>query len=319
MKAIILKQTGGVENLVHTNLPTPSIKDNEVLVNVKAIALNPVDVYVRANENALKYVLGLTGDEEYSIIGWDISGVVTETGSAVSEFKTGDEVFGMVNFRGQGKAYAEYVAVPEDQLALKPANVSHEEAAGATLAALTAYQALVNDAKLQAGEKVLISAAAGGVGYYAVQIAKHIGAHIIGTASAPNKDFVLGLGADEFIDYQTQAFEELVTDGDVVIDAIRDPEHLKRSLKSVKNGGRLISLITYFDNDEINEKVAAKNVYANRLWVASSGEDMAALAGLLEKGIVKTHISHTFGFEDMDKAHLQVETGRGKGKVVVTV
>src|SRR5215217_997731 len=179
MKAIILKEFGSVDNLIEKDVPLPVAKNDEVLIQVKAISINPVDIKTRKGKSlgpSLK-------DEDPLILGWDVSGVVAETGSSVSGFKVGDEVFGMINFPGHGKAYAEYAAAPASHLALKPANVTHEEAAAATLAALTAWQALVDHAKIKKGDRVLIHAAAGGVGNYAVLIAKHIGAYVIGTSS----------------------------------------------------------------------------------------------------------------------------------------
>lgn len=317
MNAIVLKQAGGVENLVKANLPQPSIKDNEVLVKVQTISINPVDAFVRNNAAALNAILQLKQGEQPVIIGWDISGTVTEAGKTVTAFKKGDEVFGMVNFSGHGKAYAEYVAAPENHLALKPDNISFEEAAAATLAALTAYQSLVTYAKVKTGDKVIIHAAAGGVGHYAVQIAKHSGAYVIGTASAANKDFVLGLGADEFIDYKNQVFENLVKDADIVLDSIGgDPKHIERSLNALKHGGRLISLLTFFD-DGFKEKLKAKEVFGHRLQVASNGEDMAKIAALLSKGVIKSTVSQTFSFDEIPKAHLQIETGKTRGKIVV--
>ncbi|HVI47645.1 MAG TPA: NADP-dependent oxidoreductase [Chitinophaga sp.] len=316
MKAIILQQTGGTENLILTNINKPTLQPDEVLVNVKAISINPVDTYVRQHEQSLAGIVKPRPGEAV-ILGWDISGTITETGSAVTAFKKGDDVFGMVNFTGHGKAYAEYVAAPASQLALKPANISHEEAAAATLAALTAWQALVPYAKIQKGDKVLIHAAAGGVGHYAVQIAKHLGAYVIGTASAANRQFVLDLGADEFIDYTIEKPEEKITDADIVIDSVFG-DHLLRSLDAVKPGGRVISLLTFFEG-AIAEKAKAKNVYAHRLIVTSNGDDMKQLAALLEKGILRSHVAATYDFADLPKAHQQVETRRTRGKVVVRV
>ncbi|MES1250293.1 MAG: alcohol dehydrogenase catalytic domain-containing protein, partial [Chitinophaga rupis] len=164
MKAIVLKAPGGVENLVLEDLAVPVIKENEVLVKVRAFSINPVDATLRNNGEFLRLVLHLEKDDHPVILGWDISGVVEQTGKAVTRFRKGDEVFGLVNFTGHGKAYAEYVAAPEDQLAVKPAGLSHEEAAAATLAPLTAWQTLVHLAGVKAGDKVLIHSAAGGVG-----------------------------------------------------------------------------------------------------------------------------------------------------------
>ncbi|MDQ6479172.1 NADP-dependent oxidoreductase [Dyadobacter sp. LHD-138] len=313
MKAIVLKDFGGVENLVEAVLDKPVVKENEVLVQVKAISINPVDVKTRAG----KGMSGRLKEIDPLIIGWDISGVVVETGSAVTGFAAGDEVFGMVNFPGHGRAYAEYVTTPEAHLALKPANISHDEAAAATLAALTAYQALVSQAKIKAGDKVLVHSAAGGVGHYTVQIAKHLGAYVIGTSSAENKDFVLALGADEHIDYKNQKFEEVAKDIDFVLDTIGG-ENIDRSLEVVKKGGTLISIPSGLA-ESVTEKAKTKGINGFFFLVHSNGEDMKSIADLLSKGIIKSHVAKTFTFENLGQAHTQVETGKTRGKVVVTI
>jgi NADPH:quinone reductase-like Zn-dependent oxidoreductase len=318
MKAIVLKDPGGVENLVLKEIAVPVIKDHEVLVKVKAISINPVEATLRNNGDFLRLVLHLEKDESPVILGWDISGVVEQTGKAVTRFHKGDEVFGMVNFTGHGKAYAEYVAAPESHLTLKPASVSHKEAAAATLAALTAWQTLVNLAGIKADDKVLIHSASGGVGHYAVQIAKHLGAYVIGTSSAANKDLVLSLGADEHIDYSTQRFEELVQDADIVVDSIRDINHLERSLRVIKSKGKLISLVA-FPDERLSRKALMKRMFLYRMEVASDGTDMQAIAGLLEKGHLRSHISRSFSFDEIPTAHQHIESGHTTGKIVLEV
>lgn len=318
MKAIVLKAPGGVENLVLEDIAVPVLKDDEVLVKVKAISINPVDATLRKNDEFLRLVLHLEKDHTPVILGWDISGIVEQTGKAVTRLHKGDEVFGMVNFTGHGRAYAEYVAAPESHLALKPASISHEEAAAATLAPLTAWQTLVPLAGVTAGDKVLIHSAAGGVGHYAVQIAKHLGAYVIGTSSAANKDFVLGLGADEHIDYSKQRFEKLVKDADLVVDSVFDKGHLERSLQSVKTRGKLISLVV-FPDERISRIALMSRKFLYRMEVASDGKDMQSIAGLLEKGHLRSHISKTFGFDEMRQAHQFIESGHTRGKIVVTV
>ena len=315
MKAITLAAAGPAANLNHTTLPLPEIKGNEVLVKVSAISVNPIDVKARANEGVLNWVFG---EERPVILGWDISGEITESAEQVSDFKIGDEVFGMVNFFGNGKAYAEYVAVPADQLALKPSVISHQEAAAATLAALTAWQVLVNQAKISKGQRVLIHAASGGVGHYAVQIARHFGAFVIGTSSAANRDFVLSLGADEHIDYTSARFEEVLSEVDFVLDTM-EGETLTRSIDIVKPGGSIISIPTGNFVQSDLDKARDHQVNLLGYLVQSSGTDMKLLADLLEKGIIKSHVSQTFDFKDMDQAHLAVETGKTKGKIVVNL
>ena len=248
-------------------------------------------------------------------MGWDISGIVEETKS--SDFNVGDEVFVMVNFPGHGKAYAEYVAAPANQLALKPQNISFEDAAASTLVALTAYQALVHNAKIQKGQKVLVHAASGGVGHIAVQIAKHLGAKVTGTSSAKNKDFVLSLGADSHIDYHGFDWKSAGRTFDFVLDTIGG-DNIDHSLEVTKEGGSIISIPTGL-NEQVTSKAESKGVKGYFILVQSSGEDMKQIASLLESGAVKPHVSKIFPFEQMREAHLEQETGRTVGKIVVTL
>jgi NADPH:quinone reductase-like Zn-dependent oxidoreductase len=222
----------------------------------------------------------------------------------------------MVNFPGHGKGYAEYVAVPASQLALKPSNITHEEAAAATLAALTAWQALVTNAKIKSGDRVLIHAGAGGVGHYAIQIAKYIGAHVIATGSEKNREFIMSLGASEFIDYEKTKFEEVATNIDFVFDTLGDDIY-SRSLLTLKKGGLIISLHPISDTQSENSKLSGIDGY--RIIVSSNGDDMQEIAGLLQKKIVVSYVSYAFSFDQMANAHLQLETGRTKGKVVVVM
>jgi NADPH:quinone reductase-like Zn-dependent oxidoreductase len=311
MKAISLNDFGGTEVLGRTEVPVPMIGPTQVLVQLKSLSINPVDVKTRAG----KGLAGRIKDQLPVILGWDISGVVVETGTEVNTFKTGDEVFGMVAFPKLAGAYAEFVASEAADLALKPANISHNEAAAATLAALTAWQALYHNARIQPGQRVLIHAAAGGVGHYAVQIAKHLGAYVIGTSSAENRDFVLSLGADEHIDYKARPFEEAASDLDFVLDAIGG-EYIDRSLKVIKKGGTIISIPSGL-NETVTEKATALGINGYFILVHPSAEDMASVADLLEKGILKSHVSKLFSFDDMAAAHLQIESGRTVGKVAL--
>ncbi len=316
MRAYTLKQAGGVENLVQKEVPIPQIKNNQVLVKVKAIGINPVDAFVRSSEQGLSIFVN-PGKGEEIILGWDIAGIIEKVGNEVDTFKTGDEVFGLINFKGHGRAYAEYVAVDASQIALKPANISFEAASAATLAALTAWQALITHAKIKKGDKVLIHGASGGVGHYAVQIAKHAGAFVIGAGSEENEDFILSLGADQFIDYNKEKFEEIVSDVDIILDSL-DKENLKRSFKALKIGGRLVSLITFFD-DELKALIAHKKAQAYRMTVESNGNDMKALADLLKQGALKSYVTKVYPFDQLPNAHVQVETHKTRGKIVVTV
>jgi NADPH:quinone reductase-like Zn-dependent oxidoreductase len=311
MKAIELKGFGGVENLQLTEIPIPHPADNEVLVRIKAISINPVDIKTRKG----KSLASALKDHHPVILGWDISGVVTQTGRAVKSFKTGDEVFGMINFPGHGKAYAEYVAAPEGHLALKPSGITHEEAAAACLAALTAWQILKEKVKIKPHDKVLIHAAAGGVGHYAVQMAKYLGAEVAGTASGENRDFVLGLGADKHIDYEKTAFEDVLQDYDFVLDAVGG-SYVDRSLKVLRKGGTIVT-IPSGSAEGIEEKAASRGLTGSKFMVQSDGNDMKDIARLLENGSIKSHLSKIYPLDQVQTAHLQIETGKTRGKIVL--
>lgn len=309
MKAIVLKEFGPTSNLEIKDIATPTIKAGEVLVKVKAISINPVDVKSRAGGG----FASVLKDFDPIILGWDIAGTVVASESPL--FKVNDDVFGMVNFPGHGQAYAEYVAAPADQLALKPANISFEEAAAATLAALTAWQALTPNPAIKPGSKVLIHAASGGVGHYAVQIAKHLGAYVIGTSSGANKDAVLALGADQHIDYKTQTLKNEVKDLDFVLDMLGE-KTVDESLEVIRPGGA-ITTIFGAGKGTIAEKAKAYNVTGNGILVHSNGADMEQIAKLLASGKIRSVIARTFAFDEMAEAHALVETGRTVGKVVV--
>lgn len=313
MKAIILEQAGGVENLLLKETQQPKAGQGEVLIRTKAISINPVDCKTRRGTG----IYGRLKEQLPLILGWDLSGVVESVGEGVTAFHKGDEVFGMVNFPGHGKAYAEFVAAPAAHLALKPSTISHEEAAAATLAALTAWQVLVHKAQVQAGQKVLIHAAAGGVGHYAVQLAKHLGAYVIGTSSAGKKDFVLSLGADEHLDYHAVKFEEAVKDADMVFDTVGG-ENFERSLDAVKPGGLVISIPSGLPAS-VTEAAKAKGVHAGALLVESSAKDMESIAGLMKEGKLKSHLAAVYPFEKMGEAHTELEKGSTQGKIVVRV
>jgi len=315
MKTIILNEAGSVDNLQYIESAKPTINGNEVLVKTVSLGVNVIDYKVRSNDGALNWILGA---DRPAIIGWDLSGTVVEVGDDVTDFKIGDAVFGMANFPGKGNAYAEFVAVPSAHLTLKPATISHEEAASATLAALTAWQTLVEKGNVKKGDKVLIHAASGGVGHYATQIAKYLGAYVIGTSSAKNREFVLQNGADQHIDYTTENFQEIVSDVDFVLDTLgRDT--ILRSLDVIKQGGTIVSIASSNLSTEELEKAKSKEVNLSFLLVQSSGENMLQLAQLLEKGILKSHVSKTFSFDQMGEAHLYLEKGRTVGKIAITM
>lgn len=311
MKAIILKSFGGVENLVQAEIPVPEISEGEVLVKVAAFSINPVDMKTRNG----KGVASLLRETDPMILGWDFSGKVIETGINVSSLKKGDDVFGLVNFPGPGKTYAEFIAVKESQLARKPANISHPEAAGASLAAMTAWQILKNKMKLKSGDRILIHSAAGGVGHYAVQMAKHMEAYVAGTASESNRNFIMEMGASEHVDYQKVRFEDVLNGFDFVLDSIGG-EYIDRSLKVLKPGGTIVTMPSGFA-DIITEKAASKGMKGEPFSVRPNGEDMREIAELLNNGTLKSYISGTFGFDEIKEAHRQIETGKTRGKIVV--
>jgi NADPH:quinone reductase-like Zn-dependent oxidoreductase len=313
MKAIILKEFGGIENLVKEDIPVPEINDHELLVQVKAFGINPVDIKTRKGKGQaenLKIRLPM-------ILGWDIAGTVIETGKSVSVYKKGDHVFGMINFPGQGRAYAEYVAAHESHVAIKPSNISFVDAAAASLAALTAYQLINKELNVVPDNRILIHSAAGGVGHFAVQFARIMGAYVAGTASSSNRDFILDLGASISIDYETEKFEDILKDMDFVIDTIGG-DYVDRSLKVLKKGGRIITLPSGMTSG-IEEKAAALGTTGSSFLVRSDGGDMREIAYLLGTGLIKPFVSSVYSFEEIKQAHLKLETGKTKGKVVVSL
>jgi NADPH:quinone reductase-like Zn-dependent oxidoreductase len=311
MKAIILKDFGGTENLVQTNIDTPKIKDDEVLVKVKSFSINPVDIKTRTGKGVSAMLKAINP----MILGWDFSGIVSETGKNTGLLKIGTEVFGFINFPEPGKTYAEYVVAKASQLAVKPANISFEEATAASLAGMTAWQILKNQAKVKPGDNVLIHGAAGGVGHYAVQMARHLGAYVIGTSSAENREFVLNLGAAEHIDYKSQKFEDILSDIDFVLDIVGN-DYIERSLKVMKPGGGIIS-INSGASESAQEKAKAAGMKSEKFSVRPNGENINEISDMLWQGVIKSHVSQTFGFDEIKSAHKQIETGKTRGKVVV--
>ncbi|MFF7726842.1 NADP-dependent oxidoreductase [Streptomyces sp. NPDC008001] len=307
MRAVIQKSFGGPEVLetVETERPVPLA--GEVLIRVHASGVNPVDVAVRSG------AYPLLGEPPFGV-GWDVSGVVEEAGPG-ARFKPGDEVFGMPFFPRAATGYAEYVAAPSRQVARKPAGLDHVHAAALPLAALTAWQGLVDAARLTEGQRVLIHRAAGGVGHLAVQIAKARGAHVTALASAPKHDFVRSLGADEVIDYRTTDFTEAVKDADVVFDSSSEGV---RSLSVLRPGGTLVSIMEHW-NKELAERVEAAGRRFAGVSVEPDYASLEAIAALVDAGRVRPHVSGTFPLADAAKAHELVASGRTQGKIVLTV
>ena len=309
MKAIRIHQFGGPEVLTLEEISPPKPGPSEVLVQVYAAGINPVDAKTRAGKALYQDTRPFP-----FIPGWDVSGVVVEKGEKVDRFNIGDEVFGMVRFPEIGAAYAEFVAAPQDDLARKPANLDHIEAAALPLVSLTAWQALFGVANLSRGQTVLIHAAAGGVGHIAVQLAKSVGASVCGTASELHRDFLLELGVDTFIDYRKTRFEEVVKDADVVLDTlggkIRD-----RSWQVLKPGGILVSLRSAsFGNEPETYKVRAKSILAH----PDAGQ-LAQLSDLVENHVVYPHIFQIFPLDEAAAAHRLLEQGHSEGKIVFSI
>lgn len=315
MKAIILNDFGGVEQLVYKTVEKPIIEPQEVLIKVKAISINPVDVKVRARLAPLAEQLL---DQQPLILGWDIAGEVVEVGGDVTDFSIGDQVFGMVNFPKHGAGYAQYVAAPSEHLAHKPKNITYGQAAASALAALTAWQAFTKYGKLRPNDRLIIHAAAGGVGHFAIQIAKHLGAYVIACSSLKNKDFVLSLGANQYLDYQNTDFEAVLTDIDFVLESIGGDNTIK-SINVLKPFGTLVKLPSGETNKEL-EIALEKSLHACFFMsVYADKHDINQIADLLAKGIIKPHVDQTFGFDQIRQAHLAIETGRTKGKIIIEI
>ncbi|UWZ59532.1 NADP-dependent oxidoreductase [Dactylosporangium aurantiacum] len=308
MRAIGQDEFGGPEVLrvMEVDRPEPGI--SEVLVRVHATGVNPTDLWHRGSGGLLGTTVRL---------GWDLSGVVQEVGLGVTWLRPGDEVFGMPRLPEAAGTYADYVTAPARHLARKPAGLSHVEAAGLGLAGLTAWQALVDTAEVRAGQRVLIHAAAGGVGHLAVQIAKARGAYVIGTASAAKHELVRGLGADEVIDYTAVRFEDVATDLDVVVDPIGG-EYGPRSLGALRPGGVLVSLASPAEA-YLADEARERGRRAGFLLVQPDHAGLRSLAELVERGQLRVVVDTVLPLEDVAKAHDLVATGRSAGKVVLTV
>ncbi|SEQ92592.1 NADPH:quinone reductase [Lentzea albida] len=315
MRAVVQDALGGPEVLSVREVPRPEPLPTEVRVKVHAAGINPVDWKTRAGGG----MAGVLGEPPF-ILGWDVSGVVEKVGFGVTTLKEGDEVYGMPWFPRQAGAYAEYVTAPARQFVLKPSSVGHEQAAAVPLAALTAWQALVDTAHVTSGQRVLIHAAAGGVGHLAVQFAKHLGAHVIGTASARSHDWLTKLGADEVVDYTDVRFEDAVSDVDVVIDLVGDGhDHTStRSLEVLRPGGLLVA-IPGGASPELVAAGEAKGLRVSAFLVEPDGPALARIAELIDAGDVVVEVEETFPLEEVARAHARGESNRTRGKLVLRV
>lgn len=309
MRAISQDSLGGPEVLKPIELPRPEPGPVEVLVRVHATSVNPTDWKIRQ--------VGAWLGEPPFVLGWDVSGTVEAVGVGVAVHKPGDEVFGMLRYPGGHGANAEYVTAPARTFVPKPAGLDHAQAAAIPLAGLTAYQALVDIARVQQGQRVLIHAAAGGVGHVAVQIAKALGAYVIGTASAAKHEFVTSLGADEVVDYRTEDFTEVVKDVDAVLDLIGG-DYGDRSVRTIKRGGVLVNLVLSRDEVDLAE-ADERGVRVEEMLVEPDHQALSALADLASSGQLVPRIAVTVPLEDLAKAHELSASNRTAGKIVVTV
>ncbi|PIG91818.1 NADPH:quinone reductase [Gloeocapsopsis sp. IPPAS B-1203] len=308
MKAIQIHSYGGSEVLRYEDAPQPNITDDEILVQVHAASVNPVDWKIREGymQQSLKHKMPL-------ILGWDVSGVVVKVGSNVSEIQVGDDIYAYTSLSRDG-AYAEYIAVRANEVAHKPKSLDYIAAASVPVVALTAYQALFDAAKLSAGQTVLIHAAAGGVGSFAVQLAKNKGAHVIGTASARNHNFLQELGVDEAIDYNQVRFEDVVYDVDVVFDTIGD-EVQERSWKVLKTGGILVSIVS----PPSQSTATQHKVRAAFVAVQPNKAQLAEIAALVDAGILKPIVDTVLPLSEARQAHELSQSGHMRGKIVLQV
>jgi NADPH:quinone reductase-like Zn-dependent oxidoreductase len=307
MRAVRVDSFGGPEVLRVVSVPRPVAGAGELLVRVHAASVNPIDTYTRAGQAE-----DITGARTPYVPGFDVSGVVEAVGAGVKSFRKGDAVFAMLDLR-RGGAYAEYVLVKQAEAAKKPKRLSHEAAAAMPLTVLTAWQALFDTAALEAGQTVLVHAGAGGVGSMAIQLAKWRGARVIATASAANHAYLRKLGADVVIDYKTQRFEELAKDVDVVLDPIGGDTQ-RRSLAVLKRGGILVSIVGLGATAR-----NTTNVRAQSILVKPDAATLTRVAALADERRLQPTVSHSFPLQRAGDAHVQSETGRTRGKIVLKV
>jgi len=330
MKAFVLDRYGKKGTLRSADMPMPSLRDDEVLVEVHAAGVNLLDAKIRNGEfkRILPYRLPL-------VLGHDVAGVVVKTGPQVRQFKVGDEVYARTDDFRIG-TFAEFVPVKEASLALKPGNLTMEEAASIPLVGLTAWQALVEKAGLGKGQQVFIQAGSGGVGTFAIQLARHLGATVATTTGTSNVEFVRRLGADVVVDYRKQDFEDILSGCDVVLNS-QDGKTLEKSLRVLKRGGKLISisgppdpefgeaiaapgfvrLVIRLLSAGIRRRARARGVGYSFLFMRANGGQLREIARLIESGAIRPVIDRVFPFASTNEALAYVEAGRAKGKVVI--
>jgi len=309
MKAVRFHTYGKPDVLVYEDVARPEPAAGEVLVKVYATSINPIDWKIRAGH--------LRGFRDYPlpfILGWDVSGVIESAGPGVTQWKPGDEVYGRPDI-GRSGAYAEYIAVKEGELARKPKSLDHVHSAAVPLAGLTAWQALFDTAGLTSGQKVLIQAAAGGVGHLAIQFAKLKGLYVAGTAGGRNQEFLKQLGCDLPINYETTRFEDVARDFDAVIESMGG-EVRNRSWRVLKKGGILVALLGPPPSEEDTK---AHGVRAAIIWAQTKADQLAEFAKLADSGRLRPEIAAVFPLRDAAKAHEMSETEHARGKIVLQV
>ncbi len=313
MKSVQILQFGAPDILKIRETPVPEYGANQVLVRVKAAGVNPVDAKTR---RGLGFVAEKIKNSLPWIPGYDISGVVEAVGEKVKTFKPGDEVYGMSGFPERGGAYAQFAVADLNEIARKPANIDFDFSAAVPLAALTAWQALHTAGRLQTGQRVMILAAAGGVGHFAVQFAKHAGATVIGTASELNKAFLLdSLGCDEFIDYNDFSILEELSGIDLIIDAVGG-EYGTQSLMVLNKDGLMVTLPT-ITAERILETADLAGLKATGMVVKADKKNLDSITALIESGKVKVHVDHIFPLRETHIAHEKIETGHVRGKLAL--
>jgi NADPH:quinone reductase-like Zn-dependent oxidoreductase len=315
MRALSLDAFGGPEVLRLVDIPKPAPLPTEVLVRVHAAGLNPVDWMTREGRG----MAGVIGAPPF-ILGWDVAGVVEAVGFGVTTLAVGDEVYGMPWFPRAAGAFAEYVSAPARQFAHKPASLGMEQAAALPLAALTAWQAIVDTAHVSAGQRVLITGGAGGVGHLAVQIAVALGADVVTTASARNHAWLKQFGAADVIDYNETRFENQVKDVDVVIDLIGDAHDQTgtRALSTLRPGGFMVA-VPGGVSAELQQVADSHGVKVSAFLVEPDGEGLRKLAALIDEGRVHVEVEQTFPLEEAVAALNAVQSGHTRGKIVLRV
>jgi NADPH:quinone reductase-like Zn-dependent oxidoreductase len=309
MKAIVIHQFGGPEVLQYEDVPRPEPKADEVLVRVMAAGVNPVDAQMRAGDWAKVF-----GPKPPYTPGADIAGVIEKTGADVKKWKTGDAVFGYNGLERTDGGYAEFTILKVGEVAAKPKSSSFEEAAAVPCAALTARQALVDSGKLTNGQTALIHGGSGGVGSFAIQIAKARGARVIATASTQNQETLKQLGADVSVDYTKQKFEDVAKDVDVVLDTVGG-DTLTRSYAVVKKGGFIATIVARLDKSELEKH----GIRGQSIAVKPNAEELSQLAELIDAKKIRPLVSQVFLLSDARKAHEQAATGHTRGKIVLHV